>query len=304
MDLVLKSQVGTLRSLSTDNQDHDGHKPQSGLEKLPVELLRLICRELCLCSYCEPNLDPLDGSPLSPVQFRHDLNSLSRTCQHARSVAQPYVFHVLRDHDKYSSLILAMKLPVKLPHVTEQIRTISLKSIWEGSPLLQLLTGLRTLHVLEWDGQTDRFKGQLSYPCLRQICYGPSLDGDSFTHIQLAHRSLRDVIRAAENVSHLRYQRIFSKKPLLTHGPWEPPTCRITTLEFYQCWLSGANIKVLVDKFRCLKNFKFDSMIYFRDRLGRSPAHPPGQPNRLADAQDGESLSQKRFPTCSMISEC
>lgn len=303
MDLVPKIQVDTLHSRSIDKQDHDGHKRQSGLEKLPVELLRLICRELCLCSYCEPNFDPLDGSPLNPVQFRHDLNSLSRTCQYACPVAQPYVFHVLRDHDKYSALTLAMKLPVKIPHVIDQIRTITLNSIWVGRPLLQLLTGLRTLHVLEWGGHTDKFKSQLSFPCLRQICYGPSLDGDSFTAIQPEHRGLRDIMSAAENVTHLRYQRLFNKEGSWTGGPWKLPPCKTTTVEFYQCWLSGANIKMLMDKFYCLKNFKFDSMIYSRDRFGRLPAHPPGQPNRLADAKDGESLSHKKFPTYSMISE-
>lgn len=291
MDLVPKSQVDTLRPLRTDKQDHNGHETGSGLEKLPVELLRLICRELCLCSYCEPNFDPLDESPLNPVQFRHDLNSLSRTCKYARSVAQPYVFHVLRDHDKYSAIALAMKLPVKIPHVTEEIRTISLNSIWGASPLLQLLTGLRTLHVSGCDGRIDRFKGQLSFPCLRQICCGPSLDGNSFMNIEPSQRSLREVMSAAENLSHLRYQRLFNSKELWysTIDPWNLPPCKITTLEFYQCWLSGANVKMLMDKFHCLRSFKFDSKISFRNRLGRLQPHPENQPDPLADAQDGES---------------
>lgn len=286
---------GTYHSSPRVANHYHSQEIRTGLAVLPVEMLQLICRLLCLCSHCEPpDIDPLDMAPLVPVQFKADLDSLTRTCQFIREVAQPYIFHVLGTWDKHPIHRPALKICVDLPHVAKQVRAITLNSIWGDKVSLSRMTGLRRLRVNTIIAGRIGLESQLSFPCLRELCYGLSLETNAVVDMEDARTDLRAILSASEKMSHLRCQRLCHD---IVSSPFillRLPACKITTLELHKCCLPHGTFKRFLANFPCLEAFKFMHSMpsSSTDFWGSSifEAHGPG---RLADAADGEFPSAK-----------
>lgn len=286
---------GTHHSSPRVANHYHSQEIRTGLATLPVELLQIICRLLCLCSHCEPaEVDPLDMSPLVPVQFKADLDSLTRTCQFIRGVAQPYIFHVVGTWDKHPIHRPALKISVELPHVAKEIRAITLNSIWGDKVSLSHMTGLRRLQVNTIKAGGIKLESQLSLPRLREVCYGPSLETKAVVDMENARADLRAILSASENMSHLRCHRLYHD---IVSSPFilmRLPACKITTLELHKCCLPHGTFKGFMANFPCLEAFKFmysmpSSSIDF---WGNQVFEGDG-PGRLADAADGEFPSAK-----------
>lgn len=294
LDSKLRVQ-GTYHSSPRVANHYHSQEIRTGLASLPVEMLQLICRLLCLCSHCElPDVDPLDMSPLIPVQFKADLDSLTRTCQYMRDVAQPYIFHDLGTWDKHFNHRPALKISVDLPHVAKQVRAITLNSIWGEKFSLSRMTRLTRLRVNTKLTGGIGLESQLSFPCLREFFYGPSLDTNFGVGMRDARTDLRAILSASEKMSHLRCQRLrhdIASSPLIL---LRLPACKITTLELHKCWLPHGTFRRFMTNFPCLEAFKFMySMFSTWGDLRVTPTFEEDGPGRVADAADGESLPAK-----------
>lgn len=297
LDLVPGIQVTIVSSRRTDNVDHGRYGIRTGLAAAPAELIHIVCRLLCLCSYCEPepNPSPFDLTPLNPVRFRDDLDSLSKTCKFVRDVAQPYLFHVFGPNDRNSTPRLAAKLSaVELPHVANQVRRITLNSVCGELSLLNRLTGLQTLRVMTTRAGGIGLESQLSFPCLKEFFYGGS---DLITPMENARKDLRAILSAAENLTHLRCQALWHSSETTPFILLRLPACNITTLELYACWLPHEICKRFLANFVRLENFKLDLTMWLCSDTGLRVPYPEDGPERVADATDGESLPAR-------ISQC
>lgn len=294
-DLTLSNQTNTDNSLRTSDVDHDQDRIRTGLAAAPAEVIHLVCRLLCLCSYCEPNPNPLELSPLNPVRFRDDLDAFSKTCKFVRDVAQPYLFHVFGPNDRERTRRLSLKLSVEIPHVADQIRRIALDSLFGELSLLNRLTGLQTLRVIARNAGKTGLERQLSFPCLKELCYGPGLDTVSVVHMEDARKDLRAILSAAENLSHLRCHNLRHKSSTTPFIFLWLPACKITTLRLHQCWLPHETFKRFMANFVRLENFKLQSTMRLRSRSGGYVGYPSDGPERLADATDGEYLSARKI---------
>lgn len=304
LDSKLRVQGTFHSSHRVANHHHSEDTIRTGLATLPAEVLHLVCRLLCLCSYCEPpKLDPLDESPLIPVQFKADLDSLARTCQFIRNVAQPYIFHVLGAWDKQFVHRPALKISVDLPHVANQVRAITLNSIWGEKFSLSRMTGLKSLRVSAVIAGGMGLESQLSFPCFQKLCYGPSLETDSVVGMEDARKDLRAILSASEKMSHLRCQRL---RHDITSSPFillRLPACRITTLELHKCWLPHGTFRRFMANFPCLETFKFMYSMFSTHRdlqLQVMPTFEEDGPGRVADAVDGESPTRKDLASCAI----
>lgn len=277
--------------LSLDLQRaHGTGERRTGFAALPVELLHLICRQLCLCSYCDPDPEGLD-IPHSPVIFRNDLDSLSRTCRTLRQVAQPYIFHAFGYYDSHFALRLYFKFTIQLAHIADQVRRVTLNSIWGDLVLLSHLTGLHILRVLAFSPGTIGFTSHMSFPSLKEFCYGPCLVKSSVVELQDARKDLRAVLGAAERLSRLTCHRLFHDINMTPFIFLRLPSCKISILELHQCWLPHGTFRRFVANFPCLKKFRFRSTARLRYETGEHRRLPEDGPGRLADALDGKSIN-------------
>lgn len=303
LDSILRSYVTSHYSRRVANDHHGQDEARTGLARLPAEVLHLICAQLCLCSSCGPKRDPFDDTPLRTVQFKDDLDSLSRTCKFIRKVAQPYVFHVFGSWTRLFTLRLTLKLYFRTPHVAGQVRRITLNSIWGELGLLSILTGLHTLRVFAIKAGGIGAESYLSFPCLAEVCYGPNLDTTSIVSMEDAGTDLRAIFNAAkEKLSYLRCHRLCHNLSISPLIPWKLSADHITTLDLHQCWLPHETFKRFITDFPSLKSFRFKTTLRLRSRSGEYEQFSEDGPERLADATDGESPPCDSLEMCTTIS--
>lgn len=296
------SYVTSYYSRRVANLHHGQGQVRTGLARLPVEVLRLICEQLCLCSSCGPERVALDDSPLRTVQFKDDLDSLSKTCKFMRKVAQPYIFHIFGSWDSQFTLRLALKLAVEVPHVAKHVRRITLNSIWGDISLLHLLTGLHTLRVFATKAGGIGLESGVSFQCLQDLCYGPKLVTDFIVPIADAVLDLEWILSAAKELSSLRCHRLCHSLSLSPFIPLTLSPCHITTLDLHQCWLPHKTFREFLTNFPSLQNFRFKDSLRLRSG-GQYQSFPEDGPERLADAMDGEFLSLDDLEICIKISQ-
>lgn len=284
---------------------------RSGLAKLPPELIQLVCRQLCRCWYCTPRPCPLVYLPDGFVAFRDALDSLSKTCRFICAVAQPYLFHDIegpspdylmekfkRRNDRTNKRLLGT-LCSKIPHIANHVRRITLNSITNDLFLLKRLTGVRSLRVSALSAGGIRLENNLSFPCLRELHYGPLLTYPTYQSfpgyragIEDARLDLRAVLHAAPSLSHLSCYRLWHDVSLSPFILLKLPACHITTLDLNECWLPHGTLIRFIANFPRLKSFRLwrTMSLCLADLSNETGVYtfPSNGPGRIVDAADGE----------------
>lgn len=322
-DLVTRPKVTTEMSRHP-SEGHPGRLwIRGGLARLPPELIDAICKHLCGCWHCGPK-GLWAEHVRTNVQHREALNSLSRTCRFLCSVAQPYLFHALEipsrykfcegkgDYDKdLRGIDRFRNLLVELPHIVSQIRRITLNSITDDLLILRRLTGLGTLRLLRASNYGDGLQTHLSFPCVRNLFYGPQVQSSYSTFkgykvgLEDAKKDLQAILGAAPRLSCLECYRLWHDVPSSPTIPLKFPATNVTSLGLTHCWLPHETFKLFMASFPRLKTFRLWGTlppVHIYPSEDRATFLMPAQgPERIADAVDGEFLPCECLKLCVMM---